>query len=39
MIVLAGKRHEDYQEIRGKSIRWMRGAIPEILEEDRKSQA
>ena len=24
-IVLAGKGHEDYQEIRGRSIPWMSG--------------
>ena len=23
IIVLAGKGHEDYQEIKGKNIRWM----------------
>ena len=25
LIVLAGKGHEDYQEIRGKNIRWTNG--------------
>ena len=40
VIVLAGKGHEDYQEIRGKKYpRDERVLIREILEEDRKSQA
>ena len=34
MIVLAGKGHEDYQEIRESSIPWMSGVlIAEVLEE------
>lgn len=40
VIVLAGKGHEDYQEIRGKKYPMdERVLIREILEEDRKSQA
>lgn len=40
VIVLAGKGHEDYQEIEGKKYPMdERVLIREILEEDRKSQA
>ena len=40
VIVLAGKGHADYQEIRGKKYPMdERVLIREILEEDRKSQA
>lgn len=40
VIVLAGKGHEDYQEIEGKKYPMdERTLIREILEEDRKSQA
>ena len=40
VIVLAGKGHEDYQEIRGKKYPMdERVLIREILEEDSKSQA
>lgn len=40
VIVLAGKGHEDYQEIEGKKYPMdERVLIREILEEDRKLQA